>query len=59
MIEHVMSAVMSLCQRVVVLHHGEQIATGTPDEIGKDRGVIQAYLGKKYGDMDEYRAAPA
>lgn len=50
LIEHVMSAVMTLCQRVVVLHHGEQIASGTPNEIGKDRAVMQAYLGKKYGD---------
>jgi len=50
LIEHVMSAVMSICQRVVVLHHGEQIATGTPNEIGKDRAVMEAYLGKKYSN---------
>ena len=50
LIEHVMSAVMSLCQRVVVLHHGEQIAAGTPNEIGKDPAVMEAYLGKKYSN---------
>jgi len=46
MIEHVMSAVMCLCERVIVLHHGEQIATGTPDEIRRNPDVISAYLGK-------------
>jgi len=48
MIEHVMSAVMCLCKRVVVLHHGEQISQGTPDEIRRDRRVIEAYLGETY-----------
>jgi branched-chain amino acid transport system ATP-binding protein len=59
MIEHVMSAVMCLCQRIIVLHHGEQIAAGPPDEIRGDRGVIQAYLGEKYADLNECQTAPA
>ena len=44
-IEHVMRALMDLCARIVVLHHGECIAIGTPDEIGADPRVLSAYLG--------------
>ena len=46
-IEHVMRALMELCTRIVVLHHGERIATGTPDEIGADPQVLAAYLGSE------------
>ncbi len=48
MIEHVMSAVMCLCQRIVVLHHGEKIAMGTPGEIRRNPKVVEAYLGDAY-----------
>ena len=47
MIEHVMKAIMGLSDRIMVLHHGELIAQGTPEEVANDRRVITAYLGEK------------
>ncbi len=47
LIEHDMSLVMSICDRVVVLDHGEMIAEGTPREVQSDRRVVAAYLGEQ------------
>jgi branched-chain amino acid transport system ATP-binding protein len=44
-IEHVMSALMDLCQRIIVLHHGMKIAEGAPQAIARDPRVLDAYLG--------------
>jgi len=45
LIEHVMRAVMALASRVLVLHHGAQIALGTPAEVVREPAVIESYLG--------------
>lgn len=45
LIEHVMRAVMALAQRVYVLHHGEIIASGTPQQVTTDPRVLESYLG--------------
>jgi branched-chain amino acid transport system ATP-binding protein len=46
MIEHVMKAIMNVCGRIMVLHHGEKIAEGTPKEIATSKKVIEVYLGE-------------
>lgn len=45
LIEHVMRAVMALASRVLVLHHGAVIAEGAPEEVVRDRAVVESYLG--------------
>jgi len=47
MVEHVMKAIMGVCERIMVLHHGEKIAEGTPQEIAANKTVIEIYLGEE------------
>jgi branched-chain amino acid transport system ATP-binding protein len=46
-VEHHMRAIMSLCDRIIVLNFGKVIAMGKPHEVAQDAGVVSAYLGRR------------
>jgi branched-chain amino acid transport system ATP-binding protein len=46
-IEHVIKAIKSLSDRLLVLHHGEKIADGEPSSVLANQTVVEAYLGKR------------
>ena len=48
LIEHLMKVVVNSCTRVMVLHQGQLIANGTPQEVVANEKVIEAYLGQRY-----------
>jgi len=54
-VEHVMRVIMGLCDRVVVLHHGEKICEGPPKQVVCNADVVNVYLGKqfKFGEEEE------
>jgi branched-chain amino acid transport system ATP-binding protein len=47
-VEHVMRFIMGICDRIMMIHYGQKIAEGTPDEIARSEKVAEAYLGKQY-----------
>lgn len=53
-IEHRMRAVMKLCDRLVVLHHGAKLCEGLPVDVVKDHEVVEAYLGKRLDEVQQY-----
>ena len=57
-IEHLMKVVLSLSQRILVLHHGELIAAGEPREVIDNPRVVEAYLGAIFGARVGTEAAP-
>ncbi|MGA8924023.1 MAG: ABC transporter ATP-binding protein, partial [Candidatus Dormiibacterota bacterium] len=47
-VEHVMKAIVSISDHVLVLHHGSVLAEGPPNEVLADPRVVEAYLGHRY-----------
>ena len=50
-VEHLMKVVLSISQRIVVLHHGQLIAEGEPRAVLTDKAVVEAYLGSRYAGL--------
>jgi branched-chain amino acid transport system ATP-binding protein len=53
LVEHVMRVIMGLCNRVIVLHHGEKICEGVPKTVCTDEKVVKVYLGKRFTLAEE------
>lgn len=53
LIEHVMRALMALSDRVLVMNHGKELFEGTPAEVVSHEEVVEVYLGRKEGRLDD------
>jgi len=58
-VEHLMKVVLSLSQRILVLHHGELIASGPSQEVVNDPRVVEAYLGSKFAERQRQMSGSA
>ena len=51
-VEHILKVVMSTCDTISVLDHGQKISEGTPEHVKNDPAVVEAYLGREMADED-------
>jgi branched-chain amino acid transport system ATP-binding protein len=58
-VEHLMKVVLSLSQRIIVLHHGELISAGKSEEVVNDPRVVEAYLGSKFAERHAKMSKPS
>jgi len=52
-IEHIMTALMSVSDRVMILHRGQKLCEGEPREVGRNKAAIEAYLGEEFKSVAE------
>ena len=58
-VEHDLKAIMAVCDRVIVMDHGQKLAEGTPEEVQRDPAVVEAYIGAKVGTAEAAGTAGA
>ncbi len=51
-IEHDIKTIMSLCDKIYILHRGEKLVEGTPEEVANDKRAVSAYLGEDFDNAD-------